>query len=98
MAHGGSHAVDVTGCSGNRLGNHVSPRIEDACGEIARFAHHGGETCAHKGRGLLVGYGDKAVPENLEGDRIKWVRFHIAAQLDLPMNASVCFWQKSMFS
>ncbi len=71
MANAGGHGVDVAGGAGQRLGHHLAAGVEDAAGQVLRFAHDGAEGGAHQGRLLLVGNGEEAVPEDLEGDGVE---------------------------
>jgi hypothetical protein len=59
------HRVDVPGCPGAGLGQHVAIRQEDARGEIAGFAHDGREGRPDQGRRLLIGSREQPVPDQV---------------------------------
>src|SRR3954452_22508377 len=68
---GAGERVDVPGGTGDGLGDHASPLVEDGVGEIAGFAHDRGEGGALQRPRLLVDRGDEALPQHLELDRIE---------------------------
>ena len=67
----GCHRVDMAGCSGNRLSNHVAAGIEDARRKITGFADNRREARSHQRRGLLVDDRDQPIPHDFQSDRIE---------------------------
>ena len=69
----GGHCVDVPRSSGQRLGDHVPARIEDAAGEVLRLAHNRAEGGPHQRELLFVTNREQAAPENLESDGVRLI-------------------------
>ena len=62
MPHPGRHGVDVAGRSRDGLRDHAASTVEDAGGEISRFAHDRSKRRPHERRGLLVHDTHQSVP------------------------------------
>ena len=62
------HGVHMAGRAGHGLRQHPPLQVEDACGEIAGFAHRGAEGRADHGLRLFLDHRDQAVPLDLALD------------------------------
>ena len=62
------HRVDVAGCAGDRLRQHVAVTIEHPGREVARLAHRRREGRAHQGLRLLFDDRDQPAPHDLHVD------------------------------
>src|SRR3546814_1173675 len=62
------HGVDVAGRNGDRLRQHAAFSVEDACGNVARFARRRAERGTDPGLVLLLDEREKAVRHHLHAD------------------------------
>ena len=67
MPHGRGHGVDVARRATDRLGHHAALGVEETAGQVLALPHDGAEGGPHERVLLLVGHGQKPVPDDLEG-------------------------------
>ena len=65
MLDAGRHGIDVTGGSGDGLGQHPAPGVIDACRNIPRLPRAGGEGGADQHLRLLLHHSQQSVPLDL---------------------------------
>ena len=76
MGNRGRHGVDMARGARHRLGDHVSFRVIDAGGQVARLTRDGAEGGAEQGLRLFLDDRDQAVPHDLRADGGECVLAH----------------------
>src|SRR5215472_13199006 len=66
MFHRSCHGIDMTWRATDRLSDHASFSIEQAARKILALAHDGAEGRAYKRVLLLIGHGQKSVPNDFQ--------------------------------